>query len=154
MLDYLEGRASLSAWLGMGAAPTLSSYGIDHQRLRGIYKDESQVDTIIRETIPASHRAFLRSLPILIESGRFIFVHAGIRPDLPLDKQRDEDLVFIRSAFFDKAHLLTKYVVHGHTPVEQAKREGMRVNLDTGAYFSGRLTGLRIWQDKGTYLSN
>lgn len=154
MLDYLEGRIGLRAWLGIGAEPTLLSYGIDHRRLLDIYGDERQVGAVIRETIPAGHLAFLRSLPVLIEADSYIFVHAGIRPGVELNRQRDVDLVFIRSAFFEQAHLLTRYVVHGHTPVEEAKREGMRVNIDTGAFFSGRLTGLRIWQDKGLYLTN
>jgi serine/threonine protein phosphatase 1 len=154
MLDYLENRASRANWISMGAEPTLLSYGIDHQRLRGIYQTDSQIDEVVRKAIPASHLAFLRSLPIMIESRRFVFVHAGLRPELALDRQADEDLVFIRSAFYERAHLLSRYVVHGHTPVEEAKREGMRVNIDTGAFFSGRLTALRIWRNKGRYLTN
>lgn len=154
MLDYLEGRIGLQSWLRIGAEPTLLSYGIDHARLLDVYGDERQIDAVIREAIPAEHLAFLRSLPVLVEADRYIFVHAGIRPGIELDEQTDEDLVFIRSAFFDNAHLLTRYVVHGHTPVEEAKREGLRINIDTGAYFSGRLTGLRIWQNKGLYLTN
>lgn len=154
MLDYLEGRIGLQSWLRIGAEPTLLSYGIDHRRLMDIYRDARQIDTVIREAIPARHLAFLRSLPVLVEADRYIFVHAGIRPGAGLHEQTDEDLVFIRKAFFDNAHLLTRYVVHGHTPVEEAKREGMRVNIDTGAFFSGRLTGLRIWQNRGLYLTN
>lgn len=154
MLDYLEGRSSLAAWLRMGAESTLQSYGIDHRRLIEIFRDQEQVDDAIRRSISPAHFALLRAMPVLIETARYIFVHAGVRPGVPLDKQTDEDLVFIRSAFFERAHLLTRYVVHGHTPVEQAGREGMRVNLDTGAFFTGRLTALRMWQDKGRYLSN
>lgn len=154
MLDYLEGRAGRASWITMGAGPTLLSYGIDHERLRDIYQVDQQIDDVIRKAIPASHVAFLRSLPIMIEASRFLFVHAGIRPELPVEKQADEDMVFIRSAFYERAHLLSRYVVHGHTPVGEAKREGMRVNLDTGAFFSGRLTALRVWQDKGRYFTN
>ncbi len=154
MLDFLEGRLGLRSWLAMGAEPTLLSYGIDRARLREIYRDERQVDDAVRDAVRPDHLAFLRALPILAEAGRYIFVHAGIRPGVELEKQTDEDLVFIRSAFFAGSHTLTRYVVHGHTPVEEAKREGMRVNIDTGAFFSGRLTGLRIWQDKGRYLTN
>lgn len=154
MLDYLEGRAGRASWIAMGAGPTLLSYGIDHERLRDIYQVDQQIDDVIRKAIPASHVAFLRSLPIMIEASRFLFVHAGIRPELPVEKQADEDMVFIRSAFYERAHLLSRYVVHGHTPVGEAKREGMRVNLDTGAFFSGRLTALRVWQDKGRYFTN
>jgi serine/threonine protein phosphatase 1 len=84
---------------------------------------------------------------------RFIFVHAGIRPDLDIDKQTDEDLVTIRSEFHERAHLLKDYVVHGHTPVSRATRYGARINIDTGAYSSGRLTALRIWRGTGRFFA-
>ncbi|MDW6022615.1 metallophosphoesterase [Mesorhizobium sp. BAC0120] len=153
MLDYLEGRATLGEWLQMGAGPTLRSYGIDRERLAQIYGSAKQVDDMIRRAIPNTHAAFLRSLPILVDAKRFVFVHAGIRPELPLDQQSDDDLVFIRSEFYERAHLLKKYVVHGHTPVSEAKLEGRRINIDTGACFSGRLTAIRIWGNKGSYLT-
>jgi serine/threonine protein phosphatase 1 len=154
MLDYIDGRLGLGDWMSMGAASTLLSYGIDHDRLGQIYRSPRQIDDVIRKAIPAAHVAFLRSLPILVEAQRFVFVHAGVRLEVDLERQSDYDLAFIRSDFYDSAHLLKKYVVHGHTPVSEAKREGMRVNIDTGAFFSGRLTALRIWRDKGRYLSN
>lgn len=154
MLDYLEERIGLAGWLAMGAEPTLLSYGIDHAHLREIYRDDRRMDDVIRAAIPAAHAAFLRSLPIMIETPSFVFVHAGIRPELPLERQSDRDLVFIREDFYRAAHLLTRYVVHGHTPVDEARREGMRVDIDTGAFFSGRLTALRLWQNKGRYLTN
>ena len=154
MLDYIDGRLGLADWMSMGAASTLLSYGIDHDRLAQIYRSSRQIDEVIRKTIPAAHIAFLRSLPILVEAQRFIFVHAGIRPEVDLERQSDYDLAFILSEFYERAHLLKKYVVHGHTPVAEAKRDGMRVNIDTGAVFGGRLTALRIWQDRGLYLTN
>lgn len=154
MLDYLEHRVGLAGWAAMGAGPTLLSYGVDLDRLCSIYGTGRQMDEAVRAAIPAAHVAFLRSLPIMVETPRFVFVHAGVRPELPLDRQSDRDLVFIRTEFYEQAHLLSRYVVHGHTPVEEAGREGMRVNIDTGAFFSGRLTALRIWQDKGRYLTN
>jgi serine/threonine protein phosphatase 1 len=153
MLDYIERRASRAGWMAMGGEPTLFSYGIDPERLRTVYQTDRQIDEIVRATIPAAHVAFLRSLPVMVETPRFVFVHAGLRPELPLERQSDEDLVSIRSAFYERAHLLSRYVVHGHTPVEEARREGMRVNIDTGACFSGRLTALRLWQNKGRYLT-
>ena len=125
-----------------------------NDKFGNLYGTSSQVDEMIRKAIPVTHTAFLRSLPILVEAPRFVFVHAGIRPELSLDRQSDDDLVTIRSAFYERAHLLKKYVVHGHTPVEEVKRQGSRINIDTGAYFSGRLTALRIWRNKGTYLTN
>lgn len=154
MLDYLEGRIGLAGWLAMGGEQTLLSYGIDHERLRAVYRSDRQIDDVIRAAIPAAHVAFLRALPIMVETPGFLFVHAGIRPELPLDRQSDRDLVFIREDFYKAAHLLTRYVVHGHTPVAEARREGMRVDIDTGAFFSGRLTALRLWRNKGRYLTN
>jgi serine/threonine protein phosphatase 1 len=154
MLDYIEGRLKLADWMSMGAAATLLSYGIDHDRLVQVYQSSRQVDAVIRKAIPAAHLAFLRSLPILVEAQNFIFVHAGIRPEIDIDRQSDDDLAFIRSEFYDRAHLSKKYVVHGHTPVAEAKREGMRVNIDTGAVFGGKLTALRVWRDKGRYLTD
>lgn len=154
MLDYLEERAALAKWIGLGGAATLLSYGIDHDRLQMIYRDQAAIDRMIRESIPLSHRGFLKQLPILVEIADFILVHAGIRPGIAIEKQSDADLVTIRSAFYDEAHLLDRYVVHGHTPVKEPARDGRRVNIDTGAYFSGRLTALRIFNHKGRYLTS
>jgi serine/threonine protein phosphatase 1 len=154
MLDYLDGRIALGEWMTIGAEPTLVSYGVDHERLNQVYGSARQVDELIRKAVPASHVAFLRSLPILAEAPRYIFVHAGVRPDVDMARQSDDDLVFIRNEFYERAHLMKKYVVHGHTPIAEARREGPRVNIDTGAYYSGRLTALRVWRNKGTYLTN
>lgn len=152
MLDYLEGRSGISEWVRLGARSTLLSYGIDLDRLASIYQPR-EIDDLIRRSIPATHFGFLRSLPILIEAQPFLFVHAGVRPGVELDDQSDEDLVTIRSAFHDQAHLLDRIVVHGHTPVSEAKLEGRRVNIDTGAYMTGRLTAVRIRNGKGKFLT-
>lgn len=153
MLDYIDGRIGLPDWLRMGAAQTLESYGIDAARLGAMYPTGDGADRMIRKTIPAAHIAFLRSLPIMIETPKAIFVHAGIRPGIELAKQSDADLVYIRSEFFDNAHLLDRHVVHGHTPVSQPLREGKRLNIDTGAFSTGRLSAIRLWNNKGRFLS-
>lgn len=153
MFEYLEGHMALEAWLGMGASSTLRSYGVDYERLQAIYRNDSDIDEMVRATIPTSHREFLRSLPIAAMLSRFIFVHAGIRPDRNFSEQADRDLVSIRSEFYEHARLLKSYVVHGHTPIDQPTRYGPRVNIDTGAYFSGRLSALRIWRGSGRFLS-
>ena len=154
MLDYIDGRLGLKDWMSMGAASTLHSYGIDPERLAQVYRSRRQIDEVIRKAIPAGHVAFMRSMPILVEAPRFIFVHAGVRPELDIDQQSDDDLVLIRSDFYKRAGLLKKYVVHGHTPVAEPELEGKRVNIDTGAVFGGRLTAFRIWQGKGLFLTN
>ena len=88
MLDYIDGRLGLADWMSMGAAATLLSYGIDLDRLVQVYQSSRQIDEVIRKAIPASHVAFLRSLPILVEAQRFLFVHAGLRPEIDLSTYR------------------------------------------------------------------
>ncbi len=154
LLDFLDGHLSLSQWMPMGAAATLFSYGVDPDRLGHVYRSSRQVNEVIRRAIPAAHVSFLRSLPIMVEADRYVFVHAGIRPEVALDQQSDDDLIYIRSAFYESPHPLRKYVVHGHTPIAEAKLERGRINIDTGCYHTGRLTALRIFRNKGRYLSN
>jgi serine/threonine protein phosphatase 1 len=153
MLDYLEKRLSLSEWWYMGANSTLLSYGIDVERLRLVHRSPQMLDDTIRASIPQRHKQFLRSLPIMIDAGSFLFAHAGIRPSISLKDQRDEDLVSIRKEFFENAHLLRQWVVHGHTPIEKPHQEGRRFNIDTGAFYTGRLSALRLWNKKGRVLT-
>lgn len=154
MLDYLGDRIALADWLTVGGLPTLASYGIDPSELRALNSDPTSVDARVRAAIPAHHADLLRAMPILIDTGHYLFVHAGIRPGIAIEEQRDEDLLFIRKAFHDASDSLPRYVVHGHTPVATAARVGRRMNIDTGAFKTGRLTALRIWQNRGRYFSN
>lgn len=153
MQEFLEGRTALSAWLSIGGAATLMSYGVDPNRLVEIYGSGRQAEDAVRAAIPDAHLSFLRHLPVLVEAERYLFVHAGIRPDRDVESQSDEDLVHIRAPFLQAADRLPCYVVHGHTPVDRVAIEGRRVNLDTGAFFSGRLSALRIWQNRGRVFS-
>jgi serine/threonine protein phosphatase 1 len=154
MLDYLESRIDLAEWAALGGVSTLLSYGIDINRVLSLSADKRIVDDMVKRSVPAPHMTFLQRLPILIETPDIIMVHAGLRPGVTLDSQTDDDLVSIRSAFHEQAHLLRKYVVHGHTPVAAPTRDGRRINIDTGAFFSGRLTALRIRNGKGRYFQN
>lgn len=154
MLAYADGRCDLPQWLKFGADATLLSYGIDPVRLSQVYRQTSQVDAIVRKAIPHAHIAFLRSLPVVVETPQLILVHAGLRPDIPLDRQSDGQLVTIRSAFYERAHLLERIVIHGHTPVSRPRLEGRRLNIDTGAYRGGPLTAVRIWRGAGRILQS
>ena len=80
----------------------------------------------------------------MIVIGDYAFVHAGVRPDTPLDLQRTSDLRWIRDPFLDHRSTLEKTIVHGHTMTDEIERRGHRIGIDTGAYTSGRLTALGI----------
>jgi len=144
MLNYLDGHLSRARWLAVGGLETLFSYGVDATRLTSLYASNEEIDRHIREAIPDSHIDFLRGLPVLLCSTKFVFVHAGIRPGIDLVAQDEQDLLNIREEFFDAAHLLDRFVVHGHTPVDMPKLDGRRLGIDTGAFQSGRLTAVRI----------
>lgn len=144
MLNYLDGYLPREPWLATGGLETLFSYGVDAQHLGNLYSSSEAVDRRIREVIPASHVSFMRALPVMVCSRKFVFVHAGIRPGIDLADQDEDDLLSIRADFFDAVHLLDRWVVHGHTIVDVPRLDGRRLGIDTGAFQSGRLTAVRI----------
>jgi serine/threonine protein phosphatase 1 len=92
------------------------------------------------EAIPPRHRDFLESLPLTAEFGTYLFVHAGIDPRRPLGDQDPEALIWIRDPFLRSSVDFGRIVVHGHTPVVEPDVRENRINIDTGAVFTGRLT--------------
>jgi serine/threonine protein phosphatase 1 len=87
-----------------------------------------------------AHRDFLASLRTSFVSGRYFFCHAGVRPGIPLERQSENDLLWIRDEFLNAAMDFGKIVVHGHTPVAEPDVRRNRINIDTGAFATGRLT--------------
>ncbi len=148
MLSYVDGEISLEDWVALGGDATLASYGVDIPRLQQLYPKRKKLDTFIRTWLPDDHVNFLRSLPILLDTPKALFVHAGIDPDRSIADQQDDDLVFIRSRFYDSAQPLPKLIIHGHTPVQRAEVNGLRLNLDTGAFYTDRLSAARLWQGR------
>ena len=96
------------------------------------------------EAVPKSHVEFLQSLPFSLTFGDFFFCHAGIRPGVEIDQQRQSDLRWIREPFLfdDTDHGFV--VVHGHTIRPEVEIRPNRIGIDTGAYRTGVLTALAI----------
>jgi serine/threonine protein phosphatase 1 len=143
LLRILAGDASLvDNWLQFGGAECLRSYGVSPRELFG--RTHQEVLEIIREAIPAEHREFLESFVDSCRFGDYLFVHAGIRPGVELEQQRQTDLRWIREPFlFDKSdHGFI--VVHGHTISPEVEERPNRIGIDTGAYRTGILTALAI----------
>lgn len=92
------------------------------------------------------HRAWFEALPRTAIRGNYLFVHAGVRPGVPLEQQKDDDLIWIRRPFLNRPHGLPYTVVHGHsiTSDHRIDRRADRINLDTGAFTSGVLSSLRL----------
>jgi serine/threonine protein phosphatase 1 len=83
---------------------------------------------------------WLAALPNSFEDPLRYYVHAGIRPGVPLKEQKDADKLWIRRLFLQHKAPYEKYIVHGHTPVAKPDVQSNRVNLDTALVFGGRLT--------------
>jgi serine/threonine protein phosphatase 1 len=100
------------------------------------------------ELLPVAreHQAWLESLPLTAQRGNYLFVHAGVRPGVPLEQQRAEDLLWIRGPFLNRHHGLPCTVVHGHTFQSDYRitQQPHRIGIDTGAFVSGRLTALPL----------
>jgi len=90
--------------------------------------------------VPRTHLDFLGSLRLSLTVGRYFLCHAGVRPGIPLEDQKAQDLLWIRQPFLESGADFGKVVVHGHTPVDQAEIRPNRINIDTGAVVTGRLT--------------
>ena len=142
LLDFLEDPVRCGrGWLAIGGEATLRSYSVTIGSLsRATAAELKSTREMLAQTISPAHVLFLQRLPLTYQSGDYLFVHAGVRPERPLSRQLPADLLWIREGFADDDRPFEKVVVHGHTPVERPFFGEHRINIDTGAYFSGRLT--------------
>jgi serine/threonine protein phosphatase 1 len=146
LFDVLKFPAQLQAWKQFGGLQTLVSYGLKPS----LNPDEAEQEELIRELamrISPDQRQFFNSLTPRFVCGDFFFVHAGVRPGIPLSQQKEEDLLWIREEFLQSEERFSKYIVHGHTPVRVPDIHPNRINIDTGAYATGNLTLLTIQDD-------
>lgn len=141
-LDFLEDPSPFGLFAMNGGFETALSYGVEIDFTSEAATRRGHGELVAR--MPQRHKAFLAALPFSAGFGDFFFCHAGIRPGVPLEAQSPDDLTWIRRAFLDHEGLHPKLVVHGHTPVDAPEIRANRVNLDTGAWRTGRLTALRM----------
>jgi serine/threonine protein phosphatase 1 len=126
-----------------GGLQTLMSYGIQPS-LNPDVAEQVRLIKKLNKAMPARHLKFLRSVMPSFVCGDFFFVHAGVRPVIPLKEQHESDLLWIREDFLDSTAQFGKFIVHGHTPVREPDIRPNRIKIDTGAYATGNLTLLRI----------
>ncbi len=126
-LYYLQER--------IGGAATLASYGIDS----GPRDRKSEVHAAARTAVPAEHLDWLDALPLSHQAGEQFFVHAGIRPGVPLTEQVEQDLLWIRQGFLENPVQHPHLIVHGHTAEDRPVHYGNRVDIDCGAGYGRTL---------------
>jgi serine/threonine protein phosphatase 1 len=142
MLEALTGGCEITfqRWLKMGGMETLTSYG-------GTRKQATPERA--RDLVGPAHLRFLAELPLIHIAGDYLFVHAGVEPGIPLQRQETAKLLTIRGQFLKRPHGLPFTVIHGHTPTDGRPSLGPgRIGVDTGAYFTGILTAVAIEPDR------
>lgn len=127
--DPMTTRPLLWTDPALGGDKTLASYGVDVDPSRSL----ADIRDDAAEAIPQSHLDWVANLPRYYETEDQIFVHAGIRPGVPLAEQAEDDLIWIRKGFLEVTDDYGKLVVHGHTALDHPQHYGNRLNLDGGA---------------------
>ncbi len=145
MLAFVEDPVGNAGWLDFGGGATLASYGVAPPIGRANAEDLAALGRALSSALTAEHLSFLRSLELAVVLGGYVFVHAGLRPGVPLDAQSARDLLWIRQEFLSEKKPFEKVVVHGHTPEEMPYDGPTRIGLDTGAYATGVLTAVRLF---------
>lgn len=133
--DYLQGspRFGLGTYTWNGGRENLISYEVN------------PLETVSRSDFPDAHLEFLFGTELMFQEGEYLFVHAGIRPGVPLEEQSREDLLWIRDEFFAHEHDLGLTVVFGHTPFRDVFQNlPFCIGIDTGAAYGGRLTCVEL----------
>lgn len=134
LMDYLErpNEETRSLFFLNGGGETAGSY---NRRGKG---DGKLID------VPEEHQSFFKSLPLWHETEDYLFVHAGVRPKIPLEKQSRADLLWIRTEFIYASHGLGKTVIFGHTPFGAPFMADDKIGIDTGAVYGGNLTCIEL----------
>ena len=146
MLSAIAGADPEAAglWLVNGGADSLLSWGIS--------RTVPPAQWAAR--MPRQHLFFLRDLPASHRIGPYVFVHAGVRPGVPLDQQSRQDMLWIREPFLSSSADHGAVIVHGHTPKRDPIVQANRIAIDTGAVLGGALTCAVLEDDKLAFLQS
>jgi len=123
------------SWLANGGVAAVRSYGVDAR----------SEPAVVEGAIPEAHLTFMEGLERAYRWGGYLFVHAGIRPGVPWEKQTDEDIFWIREEFLRRPHGMPETIVFGHTPGRQVLVDlPYKIGIDTGLVYGGALTALEL----------
>jgi serine/threonine protein phosphatase 1 len=140
---FLADSRTLNEWRQNGGFETLLSYELK-PTISPDRREQVRLADQLADAIPPQHLNFLASLDLSFCCGDFLFVHAGVRPGVPIEEQTEDDLLWIREEFLAHEQPFERFVVHGHTPVNAPDLRSNRINIDTGAFATGRLTCIVI----------
>ncbi|MEO8723273.1 MAG: metallophosphoesterase family protein [Sphingobium sp.] len=151
MIESVEGNLeSLRLWLQYGGVETLASWNVPAHLIAPVQSGERDGHALVADMadkIPREIMDWMTALPTHWSLGDYMFVHAGVRPKVPLDEQDDQDLLWIREAFLKSKANHGKMIVHGHSVTDEPEIKTNRIGIDTGAYRTGILTAVGIEDD-------
>lgn len=142
LLASLDSPEVLRDFLRFGGRETVLSYGVDPAAYHAA--DLAGTRVLIDRHLPAEDIAFIRGFEDSVTLGDYHFVHAGVRPGVPLDEQKASDMHWIRGEFLAHEDGFGAVIVHGHTIFAKPQVKRGRIGIDTGAYSTGRLTALGL----------
>jgi len=148
LLGFLDDPLRGRDWLQWGGRQTMASYGVVPPSDTTERADLDTLSAALRRAMGEQHIGFLRGLSGIATSGSVVFVHAGLDPSLPLDRQPDAAMLWGRIGGERTSGLPGYRMVHGHFAADAPVSLPERVCVDTGAYYSGRLTAVRLDEEE------
>lgn len=144
LLSFLDNPADGDAWLGYGGLATLMSYGVGAVREHMPPEELTRAGEDFAAALPAAHLKFLADLQLSHRIGDYFFCHAGMDPLTVPERQVPHVLMWGtgQEDLDMSAQPLT--VIHGHYVHSEPVQQPKRISIDTGAYFSGRLTAVKL----------
>ncbi len=152
LLRFLAEPDFGETWREWGGSATCASYGVAMPYLANSADIWDDTRDAFARAIEPQHLAMLRAMPSSFQAGDYLFVHAGVNPDEPLAAQGPETFMYIRGRFLRAEKACDYVVVHGHTPSEAPDNLPWRIGIDTGVYFTGVLTSVRLLGETRTLL--
>jgi serine/threonine protein phosphatase 1 len=152
MVKFLRDPLIGPVWARNGGLETLQSYGVPIEELKR-HRGYREAASALAAAMPEAHKKFLGSLHLAFSLGRYFMCHAGVRPGVPLNRQNADDLMWIREDFLHCDTDFGQIVVHGHTPVRAPECLPNRINIDTAAVLTGRLTCVVLDGEQRRFLS-
>ena len=139
LAEFLLDATSLDHWRKYGGLETLNSFGLDVREAM-VGRGYAGLQAQFAKALPPASLAFLNNAGLSFTLGDYFFCHAGVKPEVRLDRQQAGNLLWIREEFLESTANFGKMIVHGHTPVAKPDIRPNRINLDTGAFATGVLT--------------
>ena len=153
LIRFLSDVSASAVWFPNGGSDTLESYGVEARDFVHAPSELAALQEAFQQNLPARHLAFFENLSMSHIEGHYAFVHAGVCPGVPLAQQQPEDLMWIREEFLYSDEDYGYVVVHGHSPTEYPEFKRNRINIDTGAFYTGRLTALVLHGERVAFLN-